>query len=182
MFLFYLYDVSMSQTKYSILVFVFVSVALSLSSISAAEISGIYLIGSENRTVDLKYRASASYSFTLLGMPYNDVEITATELNNFCSVIICPKSLIFTSKNWFIPQSFVLTAIEPEVSETIIEHSVESMDSRYARYKTKNITLSIINHCDEPYLACDFNKDCYVDFLDLLLFSNLWLTSYEEID
>jgi len=96
-----------------------------------------------------------------------------------------PVTLHFSTGNWDVPQTVRIEAVDDDIYEgktphtTTIAHTAVSEDDDYNNIGIVSVEVSVIDDeltCgDWGYLRSDLNKDCYVDFVDFALLTDLWL-------
>ena len=120
------------------------------------------------------------YTIVLLAQPGAEVQIALNY--DTTQVMVDPNVLLFTAGNWNQPQTVSVTAVDDVILEdylhpSTISHTVTSSDSTFNGISLNSVVVLIYdNECGRwSYPPADFNRDCRVDLLDLLLFSSDWL-------
>ncbi|UCG55795.1 MAG: LamG domain-containing protein [Phycisphaerales bacterium] len=132
--------------------------------------------------------ATDSYEIKLNSEPVADVQIVAKPDDDQIDLGAGPGAsvvLTFTASNWSVPQAITVTAFDDDVYEgkvshtTTVTHSSISADRDYNAIVIAPVEVSVTDDeltCgDWGYLPSDFNRDCYVNLADFMIFAKLWL-------
>ncbi len=122
--------------------------------------------------------ANDSYTLVLNTQPIADVTLFLNTTNK--EVSVSSTSLTFTSTNWNVPQTVIVTAVNDSVGEGphlgAIRHSASSADGNYQSVAIATVTVSVIDN-DIPRInpsftlktasVLGFNKSASVAFADI---------------
>jgi len=156
--------------------------------IPASDLAYVKITESGGNTVVQEAGTADSYEIVLYSEPTADVQITATpvdeqiDLGNGPGVAI---TLDFLTGNWNIAQTINITADDDDVYEgatphkTTINHTAQG--GEYDGINIEPVTVYVVDN-DLPcggwgYLRTDLNRDCYVNLLDFVMFTEQWLKS-----
>lgn len=132
--------------------------------------------------------ATDSYEIKLESEPVTDVQIVAKPSDDQIDLGAGPGAsvvLTFTAGNWSVPQTITVAACDDDVYEgkvahtCTITHTSISADRDYNAVVIAPVEVSVTDDeltCgDWGYLPSDFNRDCYVNLVDFVIFARLWL-------
>ncbi|MEO8615589.1 MAG: endonuclease [Luteolibacter sp.] len=97
---------------------------------------------------------SDSYTLVLTSQPTANVTINTTS-TPVSQVIATPASVTFTSTNWNLPQTIILSAVNDSVYETTltatVQHSISTPDTNYASLTPSTISVTVTDN--DPIIA-----------------------------
>jgi hypothetical protein len=132
--------------------------------------------------------ATDSYEIQLHSGPVADVHILAKPDDDQIDLGVGPGASVvrtFTVDHWSTPQTVTVTACDDDVYEgkvahtSTVTHTCVSSDQDYNGIVIASVKVSVTDDeltCgDWGYLPSDFNRDCYVNLADFLIFARVWL-------
>jgi len=163
-------------------------------ALSDAEVRSLAMRGLivEPSVIQVTEGQTVSYTVALDYLPQDEprvdvfVSITADES---LSIDGLPPSrartLAFKRRAFQVPQTVQLTAVDDSTNgghrNVTLTHSITSADAYWDAMQDVRLDVLVVENdfgCgDWGYAEMDFNRDCYVDWRDLALFSSQWMTS-----
>ena len=117
------------------------------ANITDNDTAGITITESSGSTRVVEGGATDSYDVVLTSQPTANVVITITP---DAATTVNHSSLTFTSSNWSVPQTVVVTATNDHVAQgdhsSVITHSVASSDSTYNAFTVANVSVDVTDN------------------------------------
>lgn len=139
---------------------------------------------SDGTTIVSEDGLTDTYTVALNLQPTADVTVNLDDIEDPNQVTFTPTSLVFTSSNYSTPQTVTVEGIDDALIEggdnhsTTISHSLVSGDSRFDGLTLQSVIVEVIeNDCGAwGFSPADVNEDCEVDFKDLAVLADYWLS------